>query len=232
MTKWIDQSALDAAINRRRYSAFSPLHVASPSDPPHSSRQPAPGAALAFHIFINHHYSAYALRWGQRRAQPRARSLGRSVRARDAFPSAKLKRTMHTDIRSLQRWIKLQPARRLKRQREKRGSVCVATQKGIAISRVRLSSVYPLYGFAQTWCSSFFFPFFLFFLQFPSPPPFCTSLPRSCCSLTPATVSPSFGSRSSFPFTIPSNDSPLATVALFLSLSPSRALRHELTSRP
>lgn len=32
MTKWIDQSALDAAINRRRYSAFSPLHVA-PLDP-------------------------------------------------------------------------------------------------------------------------------------------------------------------------------------------------------
>lgn len=26
MTKWIDQSALDAAINRHGYSAFSPLH--------------------------------------------------------------------------------------------------------------------------------------------------------------------------------------------------------------
>lgn len=91
MTKWTDQSALDAAINRRRYFLLF-RHFTSRCDP----MQAVFARALAFHIFINCHYSASALQ-----RLPRARRFpARKAEADDA----------HRAHGSLQRRIKLQLA--------------------------------------------------------------------------------------------------------------------------
>lgn len=183
MTKWIDQSALDATINRRRYSAFSPLHVAPRRVA--SIRVPRAGPrALPFHIFINRHYSAYALR-----RSPGARALARRFSKRKAEAD-----DAHGYGQSLQRRIKLQPVRRLKRKRGKKGQRLRYHAKRYCHSRIS-----PLIGPPNS--GGFEQPSFFLFPVRPSSI-LTLAAPFALVRLHRLPFSLSFGSRSSFPFTI------------------------------